>query len=56
MGVRGRSPPPLVECGLARRVEVVLGEPVGDLVAEHGALYVGGSEVDAAPHAGVDDP
>jgi hypothetical protein len=50
-----RSPRPLIECGLDRRLEVVLGEPVGDLLAEHGALYVGRSEVDTAPYARVDD-
>ena len=30
-------------------------EVVGDLLAEHGALHVGGAEVDAGPHSGVDD-
>ena len=30
-------------------------EVVGDLLAEHGALHVGGAEVDPAPDAGVDD-
>jgi len=28
---------------------------VGDLLADHGPLHVRGAEVDAAPHAGVDD-
>ena len=30
-------------------------EVVGDLLAEPGSLLVGGAEVDAAPHSGVDD-
>ena len=37
------------------RLEVVLVEIVGDLFAEHGSLRVGGAEVDAGPHSGVDD-
>ena len=36
------------------RLEVVLLEVVGNLLAEHGSLHVGGSEVDACPDAGVD--
>jgi hypothetical protein len=36
-------------------LEVVLLEVVGDLLAEHRSLRVGGAEVDAAPHSGVDD-
>ena len=28
---------------------------MGDLIAERGSLRVGGAEVDAAPHSGVDD-
>jgi len=35
--------------------EVVLLEVVGDLIAEHGALHVGGAEVDPRPHPSVDD-
>jgi hypothetical protein len=31
------------------RLEVVLLEVVGDLLAEHRSLHVGGAEVDAAP-------
>ena len=49
------SAPRDARCGSADGLEVVLCEPVGHLVAEHGALYVGGSEVDGAPHARVDD-
>src|SRR5437870_13867481 len=37
------------------RLEVVLPEIVGDLVTEHGSLHVGGAEVDAGPHSGVDN-
>ena len=37
------------------RLEVVLLEVVGDLLAEHGSLHVGGAEVDAGPHSSVDD-
>src|SRR6267154_3039941 len=37
------------------RLEVVLLEVVGDLIAEHRTLHVGGAEVDASPHSGVDD-
>ncbi len=37
------------------RLEVVLPEVVGDLVAEHSSLGIGSAEVDAAPHSGVDD-
>jgi len=36
------------------RLEVVLSHVVSDLLAEHGSLHVGGSEVDACPDAGVD--
>ena len=36
-------------------LEVVLVEVVGDLLAELGSLLVGGAEVDAGPHSGVDD-
>jgi hypothetical protein len=39
----------------AGRLEVVLLHVVDDLLAEYGALHVRGSEVDAAPDAGVDD-
>ena len=35
-------------------LEVVLMEIVGDFIAEHGPLLVGGAEVDARPHTGVD--
>ena len=37
------------------RLEVVLLEVVGDLVAEHGSLHVGGAKVDAGPHSRVDN-
>src|SRR6266478_2941988 len=37
------------------RLEVVLLEVVGDLLAEHGSLRVRGAEVDAGPHSSVDD-
>ncbi len=30
-------------------------EVLGDLLAEHGSLCVGGAEVDAGPHSGVDE-
>ena len=36
-------------------LEVVLLEVVGDLLAELGSLLVGGAEMDAGPHSGVDD-
>ena len=36
-------------------LEVVLLEVVGDLLAEHGSLLVGGAEMDAGPDSGVDD-
>ena len=36
------------------RLEVVLLKVVGDLLTKHCSLHVGGSEVDACPHAGVD--
>src|SRR6266566_8366175 len=37
------------------RLEVVLLEVVGDLVSERRSLRVGGAEVDAGPHSGVDN-
>ncbi len=37
------------------RLEVVFLEVVGDLLAEPGSLFVGGAEMDAGPHSGVDD-
>src|SRR5439155_7482890 len=37
------------------RLEVVLLEVLSDLLAEHGSLRVGGAEVDARPHSGVDN-
>ena len=37
------------------RLEVVFLEVVGDLLAEHRSLRVGGAEVDASPYSGVDD-
>src|SRR5436190_23833537 len=40
---------------LLDRLEVVLLEVMGDLVAEHGSLSVGGAEVDAGPHSRVDN-
>src|SRR6266516_7370464 len=40
---------------LLDRLEVVFLEIVGDLVAEHGSLRVGGAEVGAGPHPGVDN-
>src|SRR6266480_7095903 len=40
---------------LLDRLEVMILEVVGDLMAEHGSLRVGGAEVDAGPHSGVDD-
>jgi hypothetical protein len=30
-------------------------EVVGDLFIEHGSLRIGGAEMDASPHSGVDD-
>ena len=36
-------------------LEVVLLEVVGDLLAELGSLLIGGAEMDAGPHSGVDD-
>src|SRR5512133_3094078 len=36
-------------------LEVVLPHILGDLLAQHGSLHVGGAEVDAAPHARADD-
>lgn len=40
--------------GLVHGLEVVLVEPAGDVVADAGALDVGGAEVDALVDAGVD--
>ena len=40
---------------LLDRLEVVLVEVVGELLAEDGSLNVGGVEVDPTPDAGVDD-
>ena len=40
---------------LSHRLEVVLPHVMGDFVAEHGSLHVGGAKVYAAPHASVDD-
>jgi TolB-like protein len=37
-----------------QRLEVVLLEVVGDLLAEHRTLRIGSAEVDAGPHSGVD--
>jgi hypothetical protein len=37
------------------RLEVVLVEVVGNLIAEHGSLRVGGAEMDAGPYSGIDD-
>jgi hypothetical protein len=37
------------------RLEVVLVEIVGDLIAEDRTLHVGSAEVDASPHSGVDN-
>ena len=36
------------------RLEVVLLDVVGDLLAEHRSLHVGGAEMDAAPYSGVE--
>ncbi len=38
-----------------RRLEVVTAEPQRHIVADLGALYVGGAEVDAAPDASIND-
>src|SRR5512132_3202659 len=37
------------------RVEIVLLEVLGNLLAELGSLLIGGAEMDASPHSGVDD-
>ena len=37
------------------RLEVVFLEVVGDLLAEHGSLRVGGAEVNVGPDSGVDN-
>ena len=37
------------------RLEVVLFEVVGDLVAEHRSLHVGGAKVNAGPYSSVDN-
>ena len=37
------------------RLEVVLLKLVGDPLAEHGSLHVGGAEMDAGPDARIDD-
>src|SRR5438046_2878608 len=39
----------------SNRLEVVLLEVLGDLLTEHGSLRIGGAEVDAGPHSGVDN-
>ena len=36
-------------------MEIVLLDVVGDLLAELSSLLVGGPEMDASPHSGVDD-
>ena len=36
-------------------LEVVLLKVLGDLLAEHGSLHVGGAKVDAGPHSRVDN-
>ena len=41
--------------GSVDRLEVVLLEVLGDLLAEHGTLRVSGAEVDAGPHSSIDD-
>src|SRR5512132_3448904 len=46
-----RGAPP----GWCLGLEVVLPQVLGDLLAQHGSLHVGGAEVDAAPHARADD-
>ena len=51
----GPAERPVLSCCYSDRLEVVLLEVVGDLLAEHGSLHVGGAEVDAGPDAGVDD-
>src|SRR5437016_6645073 len=37
------------------RLEIMLLEVLGDLLTEHRSLNVGGAEVDAGPHSGVDN-
>jgi hypothetical protein len=39
---------------MSDRLEVMLVEVVGDFLAEHGALHIGGAEVDAGPQSGID--
>jgi hypothetical protein len=50
---RGAPPPPTRCC--AGRLEVVLAEPVCDLLPDHRTLNVGGAEVNPAPDRRVDD-
>ena len=40
---------------MSDRLEVMLLEVVGDLIAEHRTLHIGSAEVDAGPDSGVDD-
>jgi integrase len=46
---------PLTAWWSAQGLEVVLSQPVGDLLPQHRALDVGGAEVNTAPHPRVDD-
>jgi hypothetical protein len=40
---------------LLDRLEVVLLEVMGDLLAEHRSLHISSAEVDTGPHASIDD-
>src|SRR5262245_547695 len=46
---------PADRCASLNRLEVVLLEVVGDLVAEHRTLHIGGAEVDTSPHSRIDN-
>ena len=46
---------PLRNLASLDRLEVVLLEVLGDLLAEHGTQCVGCAEVDASPYASVDN-
>ena|SRR5215831_9555934 len=52
MGPRVAAPRRLAS---TNRVEVVLLEVLGDLLAEHRSLHIGRAEVDASPHSSIDD-
>ena len=53
MRSRHARPPHRLES--SDRLEVVLLEVLGDLLAEHRSLHLGRTKVDAGPHSSIDD-